>query len=185
LSNADGAGSLVLLGGPPGSGKSTIAEALASTAERPTVHMHTDTFYVWIRSGFILPYLPGAQRQNEVVQDVMIGAACSYTAGGYDTILDGILGPWLLESFRAACRERGLDLSYIVLRPNLDVGLSRATRREGRQLTDVEPIVGLYGAFEDLGALEGHVVDSSAQHVEQTTAEIAAGLRAGRFTVTS
>jgi cytidylate kinase len=178
-------GGVVLLGGPPGSGKSTVAEALASTAERPTVHMHTDTFYVWIRSGFVPPYLPEAERQNEVVQNVMVDASCAYAGGGYDTVLDGILGPWLLESFRSACRKRGLDLSYIVLRPNLDVTLSRATQREGRQLKEVEPIVGLYGAFENLGALEAHVVDSSDQHVEQTRADIAAGLRTGRFTVRS
>ncbi|MFD8543271.1 AAA family ATPase [Streptomyces sp. NPDC059649] len=175
-------GGLVLLGGPPGSGKSTVAEKLASAAERPTVHMHTDTFYVWIRSGFVPPYLPEDQQQNAVVQNVMIDAACAY-AGGYDVILDGILGPWMLEPFRAACRQRGLDLSYIVLRPSLDVALARGTRREGRHLNDIEPITGPYGAFADLGALENHVVDSSAQSVEQTTAEIAAGLRAGTFVV--
>jgi hypothetical protein len=67
----------------------------------------------------------------------------------------------------------------------LDVTLSRAAQREGRQLREVEPIVGLYGAFENLGALEGHVIDSSDQHVEQTTSEVAAGLRTGRFTVGS
>ncbi|WP_218138124.1 MULTISPECIES: AAA family ATPase [unclassified Streptomyces] len=64
-------GGLVLLGGPPGAGKSTVAEALAGTAGRPTVHMHTDTFFVWIRSGFVPPCLPEAESQNDVVQKVM------------------------------------------------------------------------------------------------------------------
>ncbi|MFJ9850231.1 ATP-binding protein [Streptomyces sp. NPDC101150] len=145
------------------------------------MHMHSDSFYVWIRSGFIPPYLPEATRQNEVVQNVMIDAACAYAGGGYDVILDGILGPWMLEPFRAAGHKRGLGLSYVALRPSLDVVLSRATQREGRQLKEVEPITGLYGAFEDIGALESCVVDSSVQSVEQTGAEISAGLRAGRF----
>ncbi|GAA0983163.1 hypothetical protein GCM10009574_033410 [Streptomyces asiaticus] len=117
------------------------------------------------------------------MQNVMTDAACAYAAGGYDVILDGILGPWLLESFRAVCRERDLGLSYIVLRPGLDVVLSRASGREERQLKEVEPIVGLYGAFENLGALESHVIDSSTQRVEQTAEEIAVGLRAGHFTL--
>lgn len=81
------------------------------------------------------------------------------------------------------CRPPGLDLSYVALRPSRDVALSRATRREGRQLKEVEPITGLYGAFVDLGPLEDHVVDSRVQSVEQTVTEIAAGLRAGRFLV--
>ncbi|MEV8563857.1 AAA family ATPase [Streptomyces sp. NPDC051917] len=125
-------GRLTLLGGPPGSGKSTVADALASSVDRPTVHVSTDSLYVWIRSGFVLPYLPEAQRQNEVVQKVMIDAACTYAGGGYDVVLDGILGPWLLDAFRAECRKRDLDLSYVVLRPSLEVTLSRASQREGR-----------------------------------------------------
>ncbi|MGG7568787.1 AAA family ATPase [Streptomyces sirii] len=91
----------MLLGGPPGSGKSTVAGKLAPAAERPTVHMPTDTFYLWIRQGLVPPYLPQAARQNEVVQNVMIDAACAY-ADGHDVILDGILGPWMLDAFRTA-----------------------------------------------------------------------------------
>ncbi|MFF8866893.1 AAA family ATPase [Streptomyces sp. NPDC015139] len=178
-------GGLVLLGGPPGAGKSTVAEALAGTAGRPTVHMHTDTFFVWIRSGFVPPYLPEAESQNDVVQKVMLDAACAYADGGYDVVLDGILGPWMLDAFRARTDRRGLDLSYVVLRPSLEVTLSRATRREGRHLKEMEPITGLHKAFEGIGALERHVLDSTAQTVEQTTAELAAGLETGRFSVGS
>ncbi|MFG2291163.1 hypothetical protein ACGFOU_34440 [Streptomyces sp. NPDC048595] len=61
--------------------------------------------------------------------------------------------------------------------------LQRATHREGRHLKDIAPITGLYGAFEDIGPLQSHVVDSSTQSIAQTTTAIAAGLRTGRFTV--
>ncbi|MCI3927701.1 AAA family ATPase [Streptomyces sp. AN091965] len=176
-------GSLLLLGGPPGAGKSAVADALASGAEQPTVHLRTDSLYVWIRSGFVPPYLPQAQRQNEVVLDVMTRAACAYGRGGYDVVLDGILGPWVLAAFRTACRQDDLALAYAVLRPSLDVAIARATQRKGRQLKDTDTIVGLYGAFQELGALEGHVVDSSSQTPEQTAADLATGLRAGRFTL--
>jgi chloramphenicol 3-O-phosphotransferase len=176
-------GELVLVGGPPGAGKSTVADVLATTAKQPTVLLPADSFHLWIRSGFITPYLPDAHFQNEVVRTVMSDAACAYADGGYDVIAEGILGPWLLEPVRAACRARGVEVSYVVLRPNLEVTLARATTRVGRHLTDVEPIVGLYGAFTDLGTLESHVIDSSDQDTDQTVAAVAAGLRAGRFTL--
>lgn len=170
---------MLLLAGPPGAGKSAVAEVIASSAAGPTVHLHTDSFYVWIRKGFVLPYLPDATRQNETVTEVMIAAATAYERGGYDVILDGILGPWMLASFRQNCA----DLSYAVLRPDIDVTLARATARKGGQLTAVEPIIGLYGAFTDLGPLERHVVDSSDHTVAQTAATIAEGYRDGRFTI--
>ena len=176
---------LVLLAGPPGSGKTTVAERLASTADRPTVHLHTDSFYAWIRAGFVLPYLPEAEAQNAVVSAVMVGAARAYANGGYDVIADGILGPWMLAPFQAACRDDGIALSYVVLRPSLDVTVARATAREGRQLTQVEPIVGLHGAFSDLGPLEAHAVDSGALSVEETVAGVAAGLKDQRFALTT
>ena len=82
-------GQLVVVDGPPGAGKSAVARIVATAAPRPTVHLHTDSFYAWIRSGFVPPYLPQAQAQNEVVTAVMTGAACAYAQGGYDVIVDG------------------------------------------------------------------------------------------------
>jgi len=174
-------GQLVLVDGPPGAGKSAVARIVATAAPRPTVHLHTDSFYAWIRSGFVPPYLPQAQAQNEVVTAVMTGAACAYAQGGYDVIVDGIIGPWLLPVFLAAGQRARLGLRYVVLRPSLEVALARATGRTGGQLTDPGPITGLYRAFSDLGELERHVVDSSGQTPEQTAAELAAALDGGQF----
>src|SRR6185295_4675847 len=46
------ASALLVLSGPPGAGKTTIARTLADSAPRPTVHLVTDLFYVAIRKGF-------------------------------------------------------------------------------------------------------------------------------------
>jgi chloramphenicol 3-O-phosphotransferase len=176
-----GPGRMVVVDGPPGAGKSAVAGIVASGARWPTVHLHTDSFYVWIRSGFVPPYLPQAQAQNEVVAAVMTGAACAYARGGYDVIVDGIIGPWLLPTFRAACGQGLLELRYVVLRPSLSVALTRAIGRTGGQLTDPGPVTGLYGAFSDLGELERHVIDSSGQTPEETAAEVTAALGGERF----
>jgi hypothetical protein len=104
---------------------------------------------------------------------------------GYDVIAEGIIGSWLLPPFRSVCEPDGVSLSYAILRPSLDVTTARATARSGGQLTDPEPIAGLYGAFTGLGDLEGHVIDSSAQTAEQTAAALSTGLGQGRFTLQS
>jgi hypothetical protein len=74
-------------------------------------------------------------------------------------------------------------MSYVILRPALDVTLARATSRSGGQLTDPEPVTGLHQAFTGLGPLEGHVIDSSAQTISETAAVLARGLNEGRFSL--
>jgi chloramphenicol 3-O-phosphotransferase len=161
-------GSLLILTGPPGAGKSTVARMVTADGVRPAVHLHTDSFYVWIRTGFVPPYLPEAARQNEVVLGVIAEAACGYARGDYDVVLDGIVGPWALQPFRDAARRDGLDLYYVVLRPSLEVTLARGVARDAPQLTDVEPLKGMYGAFAGLGELERHVIDTTGQAADET-----------------
>jgi chloramphenicol 3-O-phosphotransferase len=166
------AGALLVLSGPPGSGKTTIARALADTAERSTVHLATDLFYVAIRKGFVPPFLPEAAKQNTVVIDVIVEAMLGYAKGGYDVIVDGIVGPWSLPQFAKGAARAGLELAFVVLRPSFEETFARAVAREGKELKASGPIKGLYGAFSNLGALERHAIDTSAETVEATTLRI-------------
>jgi cytidylate kinase len=173
-------GEVVILTGPPGAGKTTVAELLATTASVPTVHLTTDLFYRSIRAGFVLPFLPHAQRQNEVVIEAIVGTVVTFARGGYDVVVDGIVGPWFLPPFRAASKRQHLAMSYVVLRPSLHITLSRATERGGTELTDVDAISGLHAAFAQLGDLEDHAVDTGNLDAEQTAAEVRRLLVSGK-----
>jgi chloramphenicol 3-O-phosphotransferase len=165
-------GEVILLTGPPGAGKTTVAELVASGAAGPTVHLTTDLYYRAIRTGFVPPYLPGAQRQNEVVVEAIVATTMTYARGGYDVVVDGIIGPWFLDPFRVAARRDGVTMSYVVLRPDLDTTLARAVNRADSELKDVDAVTGMYQALADLGELERHVIDTSALDPERTAAEV-------------
>jgi cytidylate kinase len=174
-------GEVIILTGPPAAGKTTVAELLAVDASVPTVNLTTDLFYRSIRTGFVLPFLPEAQRQNEVVIEAIVGTVTTFARGGYDVVVDGIVGPWFLPPFRAAAERDHLAVSYVVLRPDLDTTLSRAKERVGRELRDVEAITGLHGAFERLGELEDHAIDTAHLDAAQTTAEVRRLLASGDY----
>jgi cytidylate kinase len=174
-------GTVTILTGPPGAGKTTVAELLAVDASVPTVHLTTDEFYRSIRTGFVLPFLPRAQQQNAVVIEAIVGTVATFARGGYDVVVDGIVGPWFLPPFRAAAERDRLAMSYIVLRPGLDITLSRATARPETELRDVAAITGLHGAFAQLGDLEDHALDTGNLDAEQTAAEIRRLLVAGKY----
>ena len=173
-------GEVIILTGPPGAGKTTVAALLATGAKAPTVHLTTDLFYRAIRTGFVLPFLPAAQEQNVVVVDAIVATVTTFARGGYDVVVDGIVGPWFLPPFRAAANRDQLALSYVVLRPDLSTTLTRATERADGELKEVEAITGLHGAFADLGEFEDHALDTGGLDAEQTAAEVRRVLATGR-----
>ncbi|MGQ3382123.1 AAA family ATPase [Glutamicibacter sp. TV12E] len=131
----------LILTGPPGAGKTTTARALARTYPR-CVHLRTDDFWHCIASGAIPPYLPEADEQNQTVMRVIRQAAFGYTAGGFTTVIDGIIGPWMLEHFDASNDVAELPrLHYVVLRPDREEALRRAQARTAADaLVDEAPI---------------------------------------------
>ena len=175
-----GTGQVIVLTGPPGAGKTTVAGLLAAALE-PSVHLYADDFWHFIKRGSVPPYLPGAHRQNEIVIGVLAAAAFGYAAGGYQVVCDGIVGPWFLAPFRGQAGATGLPLHYVVLRPDEATALSRATGRTGQALTDPEPVLSLHRQFAELAALEPHALDSTGLSAADTAQAVLASVAAGRY----
>jgi predicted ATPase len=172
-------GAVVVVTGPPGAGKSTVAAELVLRADR-TVLVDGDAFFQSVRAGWIAPWLPESGRQNEVVIDALGAAACRYARGGYLVFVEGIIGPWFLDRFRA---ELSGPLHYVVIRPNRNAAFARATARPETALTDAAPIAKMYDEFETLGVYERCVVDNSMQTVAETVDVVVKRLESGAFRV--
>ncbi len=122
----------------------------------------------------------GAHSGQVIVLTGPPGAGKS-TAGGYQVICDGIVGPWFLAPFRGRSVAAGLPLHYVVLRPDQATTLSRAAGRGGQALTDREPVLSLHRQFAELGGLEAHALDSTGQSAASTAHAVRRGLAAGSY----
>jgi len=176
-------GSVLILSGPPGAGKTTVADILARESASPAVHLHADDFYDrYIKSGYLLPWLTEAQAQNATVADALAAAAFAYAQGGYWTIVDGVVEPWALKPYRELAQAPNIALDYVVLRPNsADVALARVLERAMHGLNAENVVRELHRQFADLGALESHALDSTSQSADETARTILARLAKGEF----
>ncbi|MGZ4182768.1 MAG: AAA family ATPase [Solirubrobacteraceae bacterium] len=158
---------VLLLTGPPGSGKTTTARLIATRAVRG-VHVEADSFFDFVRGGYIEPWRPESHPQNETVMQAVAAAAATYAGGGYTTVVEGIINPWwFLAPLSKALAGRGHSVSYVILRPPLQTCIARATTRSGGELTNADVITQIWNDFADVGPLETHVVEVDDMDPEQ------------------
>lgn len=161
---------IVVVSGATGTGKTSISRILAenSTYDR-AAHIHTDDFYQYIRKGYSAPWLNGSGDQNETVIESVAASAKKLSEGGYEVFVDGVIGPWFLKPWIEVA-EDGVDVRYIVLRPNEEITVSRATNREQRACFPLthEDVKTLWRSLSDLGKYESHAIDTTAQTVDES-----------------
>jgi energy-coupling factor transporter ATP-binding protein EcfA2 len=175
---------LIVVTGPPGAGKSTVAKVLAQRYD-PSALISSDAFFAMVGRGYIDPWTEAAHRQNEFVVAAAAAAAGRMTQGGYTVVFDGVIGPWFLETFLAATglrevhyvmADRAITVNAINPGP-VDTGWPSDELRErlrpafpaGRwgQPTDIAKIVS-WLISPDSAWLTGQVVDAAAAFAAET-----------------
>ncbi|WP_418137345.1 AAA family ATPase [Agrobacterium sp. El2ro-1b] len=173
----DFSGHILLLSGHPGSGKSTIAEALAHLPGVPKVHFHSDDLWGYIKHGRVDPWLPESGQQNCMIMQIAADVAGRYASHGYFVILDGVVRPDWLPAFTAL----SCPLHYVVLRTTAAEAIDRCQARGGDSLSDPLVVADLHAQFADLGAFEHHVLSVSGKDKDQALQSVINALQSGRF----
>jgi len=102
------AGQVLVLTGPPGAGKSTVARALTAQLDQ-AVLVRGDDVLGCVVSGFVDPWLPDAHTQNRAALAATAATAREYAISGYPVVVDTVLGHWHLcvpHGARSAVRVR-------------------------------------------------------------------------------
>jgi len=166
---------IVLLSGPVGAGKSTVALELVKILPGPTAYIEGGTFW-----SFIVKRAVDAKnvKNFKMIMTSMVAAAVPYALYGNEVVLDFSIPPWFLGTVQAVAKVKNVPLDFVVLRPSLAVCAARAADRVEGAITDYAPYRELYSSFDGAAPYIIHDDESNAAAV---AARIQAGLDGGKF----
>jgi len=171
--------SLLVVTGPPGAGKSTVARLVAGRVS-PSALVEGDAFFTFLDQGAIAPWLKEADAQNEIVVRAAAAAAGRFGAS-YATVYDGIIGPWFLPTFTGATALDGLH--YAVLLPSVAECVARVSTRQGHGFRDEAATRQMHAEFAQAcaGIDQRHVLADRRGDADSLAAELLGRWRDGEL----
>jgi len=169
------AGSILMLSGPVGAGKTTIAAELTTLAPGPTVLIEGDAYWFLIRKADAAQSPP---RRFRMVMRAMTAAAAQYARDGYEVILDFSIPPWFLDALKPLAARAEVALHFVAVRPSLAVCEARAAARAEGKIADYGPYRELYDEFD---AAAPHILRDDTADAATMASMIRDGVDAGRF----
>ncbi|MET7573865.1 Pro-rich N-terminal domain-containing protein [Streptomyces sp. NPDC005492] len=162
----------VLLIGPAGAGKTSVAKYWADHRGVPTAHISLDDVREWVRSGFADPqsgWNDHSEAQYRLARRTCGFAARNFLANGISCILDDAVFPDRpVVGLGGWKRHVGPGLLPVVLLPGLEIVLERNAERSGnRRLTD-EEVARIHGRMAGWYGSGLPIIDNSQMDVQQT-----------------
>jgi chloramphenicol 3-O-phosphotransferase len=159
---------VLILTGPPGAGKSSVAAALAERYDR-VAHIDVDTLRHFITpTGYIEAGHPGSEHQRALATRNAAALARNFLEDRFGVIIDDVvIEKAALDEYVAQLSPAGFAVHYVRLLPGLDVCRERnRQRREGR--IGAERIETVWWEFDAAGDIGGATIDSSEMTVYAT-----------------
>jgi chloramphenicol 3-O-phosphotransferase len=168
--------SIILLSGPVGAGKTTVAKELVDISLPPVAYIEGDKFWFFIAKG-----AGGNVHKNfKMVMTAMMASALCYALYGYEVIVDFSIPPWFLANAIKMVKRRDIPLHYVILRPSETVCAERAATRAEGAITDYSRYRELYADFDKA---QRYLIPSDDCSAGEMAARVREGVDEGIFLV--
>lgn len=162
----------VLLIGPAGAGKTTVARYWADHRGAPTAHISLDDVREWVRSGFADPqsgWNEHSEAQYRLARRTCGFSARNFLANGISCIIDDAVFPDRpVVGLGGWKRHVGPGLLPVVLLPGLEVVLARNAERTGNRRLSDEEVARIHGRMAGWYGSGLPIIDNSRLDVATT-----------------
>ncbi|WP_327730584.1 ATP-binding protein [Streptomyces sp. NBC_00487] len=162
----------VLLIGPAGAGKTSVAKYWADHRRVPTAHISLDDVREWVRSGFADPqsgWNDNSEAQYRLARRTCGFSARNFLANGISCILDDAVFPDRpVVGLGGWKRHVGPGLLPVVLLPGLEIVLERNAERSGNRRLSDEEVARIHGRMAGWYGSGLPIIDNSQLDVPAT-----------------
>jgi len=164
--------SVVMLSGPVGAGKTTVARELVAISPAPLCYIEGDAFW----PVFAKPGEKSRREQFRLLMRSITAAAVPLARGGYEVLLDFSFPLDYLETARKILKEIPID--FVMLRPSIAICEERAAARPEGKIADYSVYRDFYAMFE---GLPKHEIGDCEADAASVARRIRTGLDEGVF----
>lgn len=168
---------ILILSGPPGAGKTTIAKELVKQLPGPVANIEGDKFW----SFFAKDSERAGRRKNfTTLMSSVAAAAMPFARSGYKVIVDFSVPVWFLPSIKKMFGKRGYAFDYVIVKPSLKVCIKRASDRAEGKIEDKALLTEFYKDFEQAPK---HTIPDDTCSAAEMASRIVEGIEEGIFRV--
>ncbi len=120
-----------LISGPPGAGKSTLADKICRSMDGLCVHIEGDLLYNLVKKGWVHPCDDHGNFFLNVLWDNIVALVENFTNNNMNVVIDYVFSNEQIFSVIDRIKHLGINIKIIVIKSDINILINRDRKRSG------------------------------------------------------